>query len=285
MVKKEKLMSISNLLIMSVTFLLLGFFISLDVSLQTAIKSLEEQAQITVFFKDDFPEDSIKTLKSELEKDKRISSVNYISKEDALNIFKEINKDEPILLESISASILPASLEIKASNVGELEIISTEVEQKDGVEEVRFLRDVVGRFKTWSHIVYIFGFVLVAIFLTISYSVVIGMLRTVINSRGTELEIMKLVGASDDFVKKPLVYQGVFFGLLSSGIASLLMIISGFVLNFTGVYAKGLTLGFISGLYINPVLFMLLVSIILLLSGFMLGYFGSISAIKKYLKY
>jgi cell division transport system permease protein len=92
-IKKDKLLSASNLIVMTVTFLLLGIFISVVVYSQTALKYLEEQAQITIFFKDEFTQDKILGYKTNFEKDKRILSVKYVSKEDALRIFKEMNKE------------------------------------------------------------------------------------------------------------------------------------------------------------------------------------------------
>ena len=284
--KKEKLMSVSNMLIMVITFFLLGIFIYVIVFSQTALRYLEDEAQVTVFFKDEFVENSILDLQKEIEQDPRISGVKYVSKEDALRIFKEINQDEPILLESISASILPASLEIKTKDLSDLNTVALELSEKEGVEEIRYFEDVISEFKYWSRVTYIIGFVLVAVFITISYSVIVAMLRTTISSRGIEMEIMKLVGASNNYVKKPFTYQGMFFGFVTAGIASLMMIIIGAVVQYgSGFFSKGLAIGFIPGVFISPLLFSGILVLILVLSGGLLGYFGSNSAIKKYLNY
>lgn len=283
--KKEKLMSISSFLVMLVTFVLLGVFINVVVLSQTMLRYLEDQAQITVFFKDEFGEDKINPFKDQLASDERISEVTYISKEEALRIFKEINKDQPVLLESISASVLPASIEIKTDKISDLESLSNELREKEGVEEVRFYKDVVQRFKSVSTAVYIVGLILVVSFFVISYSVIISSLRTAINSRGNELEVMKLVGASDSYVKNPFVYQGVFFSVVSALGASIIMILIGFGMGSLDALSKGLSLGFLPGIFISPVVFSLILSTVLLISGFLLGYFGSSTAIKKYLKY
>lgn len=283
--QKEKLMSVSNFLLMGITFLLLGIFIDVVVISQTALRYLEDQAQITIFFKDDFGEDKILPLKENIERDTRVASVTYVSKEEALRIFKEINKDEPVLLESISASILPASLEVKAKNIGNLDKLTNEYKSQEGVEEVRFYKDVVSRFASTSRAVYIVGFILVVSFFLISYSVIISALRTSINARGKELEIMKLVGASDSYVRDPFMYEGVFFSMVSAAAASVVIILLGVGIDRWGIFSKGLSIGFIPGFFINPITFDTILAFILLLSGFLLGYFGSKTAIKKYLKY
>lgn len=282
---KEKLMTVSHFLVMGITFLILGLFINIVILSQTALKYLEDQAQITIFFKDEFGEDKILPLKDKFEQDTRIGAVRYVSKEEALRIFKEINKDEPILLESISASVLPASLEVKAKNIANLDNLTNEFKTMEGVEEVRFYKDVVARFRSISTAVYIIGFILVVSFFVISYSVIISALRTTINSRGPELEIMKLVGASDSYVRNPFIYQGVFFSMISAVSSSIIMILIGVGISKLNIFSKGLSLGFIPGFFMDPIIFSLVLSFILLVSGFMLGYFGSNAAVKKYLKY
>jgi cell division transport system permease protein len=284
-VKKEKLLSVSNILIMTVTFVLLGLLINIIVFSQTAVRYLEEQAQVTAFFKDDYSVDQINSLKDKLSGDKRVSSVIYVSKEDALRIFQEINKDEPVLLESVSAGILPASLEIRSANIANLKPIAEELNGVDGVEEVRYFEDVISKFKYWSTIIYITGTLLVLVFFIISYSVVIAALRTTINSKGAELEIMKLVGASDDYVKSPFIHQGVYFGMFSAFIASVLMILLGVGITVSNVFPKGLGLAFIPGVFVTPWIFSVILTVVLLGSGFLLGYLGSSAAIKRYLNY
>jgi cell division transport system permease protein len=283
--KREKLLVISNISAMTVTFVLLGVFISIIALSQTALRSLEKQAQITLFFKDDFPETSIGELETRLNQDQRILETNYVSKEDAYAIFSELNKEEPILLESISASILPASLEIKTKNLDDLPVLSEELSNIDGVEEVKFFQDVIEKFKNWSNIAYTLGFILVGVFLTISFAVIMITLRLTIAAKGEELEILKLVGASDEYVKKPLIQQGVFFGLTSGLLASAILLVGALVIQLTGTFTGKIELGFMPDLLLSITVFMLLLSFVLIALGFALGYFGSLAAIRKYLKY
>ena len=234
-IKREKLMALTNITVMTITFLILGVFISLVFLTQTAIKHLEEQAQVTIFFKDDFSEQNILSMKQKVESDKRVAAVNYVSKNDALKIFMEINKSEPILLESISANILPASLEIKAKNISTLKNLAEEYSKTDGVEEIKYFKDVIDKFSYMTKIIYIAGSSLLAVFLIVSFSVILITIRLTIQSKGTELEILKLVGATDSYVKTPLIYQGVFFGLISAVISSSFLFLLFSILQFSGV--------------------------------------------------
>ena len=284
-VKKEKLLSISNIFAMTVTFILLGLFIHVIVYTQTALRLLEKQAQITVFFKDEITESKIMEIQNSYKNDERVLDVTYVSKEEAFKIFTDINKNEPKLLENISAQILPASLEIRAKNISTLNTLSEEFGKLDGVEEVKFFKDVIDTFRYWSMVVYLVGFVLLSILLIISYTVIISTLRMTIHARGTELEILKLVGASDQYVKKPLLAQGMFFGGLSALISAVFISALSTYMNFSGIFKEGLSIAFIPGFSLGHLTFALIVSVILIISGTALGYFGSTTAVKKYLKY
>ena len=284
-IKREKFLSLSTLIIMTITFTVLGFFLSLIVFSQTAVKYLENQAQITIFFKDDFFEKNILSLKEKYEKDKTISNVNYVSKEQALKIFTDLNKNEPILLESISANILPASLEIRAKRLSSLSALATKFEKQDGVEEVRYFKDVIENFRFWSNLYHLIGLGLVLIFATISFSVVIALIRMTINSKGEELEILKLVGATDVYVKRPFIFQAVFFGLVSSVLSFIISVV--WILSLVGSRFFGdiKTVFILPVVEVNIFVYLIILGVILVLSGALLGYFGSLTAVKKYLKF
>lgn len=284
-VKKERILSFSNILIMTITFLVLGIFLSVVFVSQSTLTYLEQQTQVTAFFKDDFVEKDILEFKEILEQDQRISNVEYISKEEALRIFTEINKDEPLLVESITANILPASIKVQTNKIEDLEIIAEELSGSPGVEGVKFFKDVVSQFQSLANVLYIVGFVLTAIFLFISYSAILVTLRTYISRKGTELEILKLVGASNEYIQAPIISQGLFFSLISSAIASIILLGGGLAINFMGIFEEGLLVPFMSDYRINLIVFSAVLSSILLFSGLLLGYLGSKSAVKKYLKY
>jgi cell division transport system permease protein len=286
-VNREKLFTASNLVVMTLTFLVFGLFVLIEVLSQTALSRLEKEAAVTVFFKDDFGEPQILTLKSQIEQDKRVYSVKYVSKEDAFNIFKELNKDEPLLLESVTANVLPASLEVKAKNVSVLTKLSDEYSKVEGVEGVKFFKDIIERFNFWRGVLSIGVGLVLAILLFVSFSIVVSTVRTAISLRGMEYEILKLVGATDDFVKKPLIYQGVMYGGVAAFIAGLVYAVLIVIALFSGLLGSlGITnLVLVSGLAIPAWLFAIVLTLVLTLCGAALGYVSSVSAVKKYLNY
>lgn len=285
-IKKDKFLSVAIIVSMIATFLILGSFITTFVFTQTAVKSLENEVMVSVYFKDDFSTQSILNLKEKLSKDVRISDVRYVSKEDAFKIFTLLNKGDKLLLESVTASILPASLELKAVNISDIETIATEMRKESGVEDVRFFKDAVNRFKMWSSIVNMVGLTVVGVFLFISFSIIVIALRLTISAKGVEISILRLVGASEDYVKKPLVAQAVMYSLLSSFIAFVLLFITLNFLVFEPLFRgeKLTILSYIPSLQIGSFLYSVVLGIFMLLSSLILGILGSTTAIKKYLK-
>lgn len=283
--KREKFLFFSNITAMSVTFLILGAFVTIIALTQTAIRNLEKQAQVTVFFKDEFPEENIQKLEIELLADPRVSETRYISKEEAFTIFSELNKEDPILLDSISASILPASLEIKTKSLDDLPNVANELSEVDGVEEVKYFKEVIEKFKSWSKIAYTVGVSLVGLFFVVSFSVIMITTRITINSKGKELEILKLVGASDNYVKKPIVQQSLFFGVISGLIASAALVLMSLALHFSGIFNGQIEFSAFPDLTLSLTVFVTLLSFLLIAIGFTLSYLGSLIAIKKYLEY
>lgn len=283
--KREKLVATSNIFAMTVTFLFLGVFISAIAASQTLLRTLEKQAQVTVFFKDDFKEADILNIKTSIEADPRVYSVTYVSKENALEIFKALNKNDPEIIQAITANILPASLEIKAKNIKDLAGLAQLFEKNDSVEEIVFMADTINKFKVISTTIYVIGFTLAFVFLIISFTAVVVALRLTIANKGRELEILKLVGASDNYIKKPLIHQGVFFGVVSASLASCLLATCALILKYGKNITTRVEFAFFPNLSVGLLEFSLGLSAFLILVGLALGYFGSQTAINKYLKY
>ncbi|MEZ6255650.1 MAG: permease-like cell division protein FtsX [Patescibacteria group bacterium] len=288
LLRRERFLVVFNVLIMATTFYILALFLTSFVFSQTLIKNLSEQAQISVFFKDDFPEANILSIKENLEADPRVLSVIYVSKEDAYKIFTELNKDEPILLESVTSSILPASLELKAKEIEDLSIMSSELRQMDGVEEVQFLEDVIEKFKTWAFTANVVGLGLVSVLAFNAYAVILMTIRMVISSKKTELSILKLVGATDSYVKSPMIQQSILFSLMGAFVAFVFFAITILAVNYSGYLPSAdsiVLLTFFSKTRVTLWVYLVVLFVLLHFSGFLLGYFGSWTALRRYLKY
>jgi cell division transport system permease protein len=299
--KKDGLFTTSNLIVMTITFFVFQTFLLFATFSQTALKKLEREALVTIFFKDDVPETRIMELAKELKANPKVYEVTYVSKDDAFKIFKELNKNEPLLLESVSASVLPASLEVKTKNVRNLEELARQYEQVDGVESVKYFKDIINNFSAWSRAIIVgIGFIFL-MFAFLSFSILVSTIKSGITARKTEFEILKLVGASDEYIRRPLMTQGLYYGalacIISSSIWVGLFLVGGLARIFDGIgFEKvhtnifGIKLSYsvfylIGGLRVGYWFLLLVLIISTLILSLTFAALSARTAVKKFLTY
>lgn len=283
---KEKVISFISVVAITISFTLLSFIISFLVLSNTALSILQKQVQIRAFFKDSFDEAQILQLKSELEADSRIQEVGYTSKEDALRIFKDLSKNDPVLQEALSTNILPASLEIRANNVSDLDALYEELMLNENIESIKYLKDIKDKFSYYANIVTGVSIFITLMFFIVSFGIIISTIRINIFQKKDEIEVMRLVGASDDFIRKPFIYQGLVYSMSGSFIAGLISFILSLVIFFTNFLGiKDLGYVFILGNFkIHFLVFSFGLAILVNIIGYLLGRIGSKTAIQNYLQ-
>ncbi|PIS21775.1 hypothetical protein COY33_01670 [candidate division WWE3 bacterium CG_4_10_14_0_2_um_filter_42_7] len=215
-IRRTPYLSLSVVLVIAFTFFLTSIFSAILFSSSKILNYLESKAQITAFFQVDFPEDQILSIKQSLLKSDQISEVAYVSKEDAFKIYTGEHQEEPELLESITAEVFPASLEIRAKDLSYLPEVVSQLKGKEGVEDVIYYKDIIDRFRVVSRAIRFTGLGLVLSMCLISLLVIMLTIGLSIRVRSDELEIMQLVGASDSYIVLPHVFQGAIYGAIAS---------------------------------------------------------------------
>ncbi len=210
---RDKGISFAALLVTTLTFFVTTVFVLVTLGSHVALDYLESRAQLTAFFKPETLEEDILELKSRLEDSDSVLEVTYTSKEEALEIYRQDYQDEPALLESISANIFPASLDIRAEGIESLDSISQVLRNNEMVEEVVYFQDVAQNFKRVSDVVRKGGLVLVAVFATISLFIILLAIGMSIHSKREEIEIMRLIGVGKWYIRLPFLLQGAFYGV------------------------------------------------------------------------
>ncbi|MCL5004260.1 MAG: permease-like cell division protein FtsX [Patescibacteria group bacterium] len=237
-IRRSRFLTLASVFVMSLSFLVFLSFASAFVFSHFLLRSLEDKAQITVFFKTDVAEPTILEIRDTLLKRSEVESVKYVSQNDALKIYLGQHQDEPGLLEAVSANILPASLEIKTRKISSLNSLAAELKARPEVEEVVFFKDVVETLGRWAFILRVVGLALVSAMLLVSLLVVLLSVGISVKIRADEIEIMRLVGASDGQVTSPFIWQGAIYGLFSSAISFIIFAVT---LIFTVPYLKFFT--------------------------------------------
>lgn len=275
---------------MSLTFFVAALFIVLALFSSSLLSYFETQPQITAFFKDSKTQKNIGELQTRLQKDPQIESLKYVSKEEALRIYKQDHQDEPLLLEMVTKEILPASLEIKAKNIEYLNEIAARMEKEAGVEDVIYQKDVVDKLLSWTRSIRAAGGLFLIVLAIETLLIVLIIIGMQIVGRRREITILQLIGASSWYISMPFLLQGSIYGILGGVLgwaASFGML--AYQAPFFESLLKGvgrLSLSFAPQFTIWPFSteLMLLILASTALSGCLLGIFGSFIAVHRYLK-
>ncbi|HXS15430.1 MAG TPA: permease-like cell division protein FtsX, partial [Candidatus Saccharimonadales bacterium] len=167
-IRRSPYQAMAAILIMMLTFLAVSVFAILIIGSTKVITYFESKPQVTAFFKDTAHQTDIDSLKNDLLATGKISSVKFVSKQEALTIYRQQNKSDPLLLDLVTADILPASLDISATNIADLGDLSTYLKNSPAVQEVVYQQDVVSSLTKWTNAVRIIGIVLIALLAIVS---------------------------------------------------------------------------------------------------------------------
>lgn len=287
-IRRSPFQAMAAITTMFLAFLLGGFFLLISLTSATVLQYFEGKPQITVFFTDKAGQSEADQLKKILESTGKVSSMKYISKSDALEIYKQQNKKDPLLLELVNADILPASLEITATDPKYLKDLDPEIRKADGVEEVIFQKDVVDSLIAWTNAIRLIGLILAGILVVDSILIIFTVIGMKIAVRKEEIEILKLVGASPWYIRMPFILEGGFYGLVGSGTAwailyGLIIWSRNYILSFLGV------IPIIQTIIGNPLgtTFILYSSGffgIMVIFGLIFGIIGSLFSVGRYLR-
>jgi cell division transport system permease protein len=210
--------------IAALTIIFLTFFIFTTSALRSynseqILQHFEAKPQAIAFFADSATRDQIQALMDKLERTEKVTELKYISKEEALAIYREQNKDDPLLLDLVTADILPASLEVSAIKSSFLPELVEMMKAEESVEDVLFQEDVTVQLTNWAQtvrreglqsIIYLVIAAILIIFVIISMKIAI---------KKEEIEILRLLGASTGYIRIPFLLEGIFYGVFGSSLA------------------------------------------------------------------
>ncbi len=278
-IRRSPYQAIAAILIMSLTFLTISVFSIISLLSIRIIDYFESRPQISVFFNPDTPQETIELTKQRIESTGKASSIIFISQEEALAIYREFNQDEPLLVELVSADILPPSLDVKATEVSDLTSLAEVAQESEGVDRVIFQKDIVDTLSTWTNAFRQVGVLVILILSIVSVFVILTIIGIKITNRRGEIEIMKLIGASDWFIRTPFILEGVFYSVVGAFV--------GWAVSYSALLIFGSSLqSFFSGVPVFPIepIYMLIILGIQIMAAVILGVVASFIAVFRYLK-
>lgn len=212
-------------------------------------------------------------------KTNKISNIKFVSKEDALKIYREQNKSDPLLLELVTADILPASLEISTLKIEDLSEINNMLKDYPLVSEVVFQKDLVSVLTSWTNALRSIGLGLIIVLSLVSIFIMVIIIGIKISQKKQDIEIMRLIGADRWYIRWPFLFEGIFYG----GVGAIL----GWLIS-TGAlwYATPFLSSFLKGIPIFPLPLVFLFGLLgmEIIVAIILGTVSSFVAVLRYLK-
>jgi len=226
-IRRTPYQSLSAFLILFFTlFLSLMLFVSLTF-LYSTLSYLETKPQVTVYFQNKALENQIFKVRDELMSSGKVLNIKYISKNEAFNIYKQLNKDNPLLLEMVSADILPPSLEIYAKKPVYLPEIAEYLKKQGDIDEVQYEKDIVDKLLILTNTIRKTALIFFSYLILMSIVVLTTTILFKIALKTSEITLLKLIGATNFYIRKPYIMESLFLGItasiLSFGIFSLLI--------------------------------------------------------------
>jgi cell division transport system permease protein len=291
--RRNWVMSLVAVSIIYISLLLVGAFFLMSSVINEMASSFESKVSIQVFLKDDAADTDVQALQAAIQQMPNVKSIAYVTKDQALAIFKERTKNTPQLVEQLRNNPLPASIEVALVSPREVQgvvdlivknpltakVVKTPANlgtPKD--TDIRYGQNVVEALFAATGVVRLFALGFLILLLIVSLVLIGNTIRLAIYSRRREIGIMRLVGASNWFIRTPFLLEGVLQALIGSALAILTLLAAQAVivpwlqgnLKFIPVAIGGVTMAQLSAL--------------LILSGVAIGLLGSGSAIRRYLK-
>ena len=273
------LMSVTAVTTTAVCILILGIGLLVDAHVEGIVRNVGQDVAVTAFFPEDIGQERIDEVVSSVEGYPEVNESAYVSKEEALERFRETFADQPDIAGSISSDVLPASIEIQLNDSSDSNAVADRL-RAEGFQddEIRYPQQTVDRLNQ------ITGYLIwglrgaTALFFVASVLLIFNTIRLSIFARRKEIEVMKLVGASDSFVRTPFVLEGLVQGLIGAIPAALLVVWMDSL--FVGWAQENLPFLPISSGAVNA----LIVLFFLLFVGALVGVAGSFFSVRRFLK-
>lgn len=285
--KRNGWLSFATVSVLAISLYIISVTIILGVTANIVLKNIQDKINVSVYFNSDVPEERILEIKNKLVDFQEIQSIEYVSSAQALEQFKKMGDKNPSItqaLEEIGENPLLGALVIKAKLPSQYDLItkaisnstfSTDISRIDYDEN----KTAIDRLTNIMKLVEQVGLTLGIVFVFIGILITFNAIRLTMYAHKQEFEIMRLVGASNIYIKMPFIFEGIFYGAVSSIVVMLALFV-------TSKLLVPITRGSIGG---GDILTFYLSNFLiifggLLVSGILLGTISGLIAIRRYLK-
>lgn len=277
----HKFLNAITIVTIAISILIVSAFSLFFVNANEIINSWKKGIRIMAYLKPGVPEVKIPELKQKIKRINGIQDVRFIPKSKALQLLKKQMKRQSSLFENLKENPLPDAFEIRliasSQNQDEVEIIATRLESFPQVDEVEYGKKWLGRFTNFFNLFKLIGYAMGGLFFMAAVLIVANTIRLMLYSRREEVEIMRLVGATDRFIKAPFYIQGLIQGAFG-GIIGITILFITFMFISSSV-DQGFSPGLFTIKFLSPGAFFGII-----LYSMFVGWIGCYISLKQFFK-
>ncbi len=215
-IRRSPYQALSAVMLVWVTFFV-GYVLTLFlVGSHRVLEYFETRPQVTAFFTQTTSAEQLSQHREDLLQQPQVTEVKMVTQADALEIYRQQIGNDPVLLELVTADILPPSLEISTRSLDDLAGIAEAVQGFAGIDEVVYQKDIVDSLRYWTTLLRQIGIGTLAIFASIAGLVIVVITSMRIASRRAEIRIMRLMGATKWYIQQPFLLEGALYGITGS---------------------------------------------------------------------
>jgi cell division transport system permease protein len=287
--RRNWVMTLGAVITIYLSLLLVGVFLATGVIINSVVKSVEDKVTIQIFLKDGAATTDVNSLQQGLLSDPAVAGVQYTSKDAALQKFKQDMKQSPEIIQQLEGNPLPASLDVTLKDPREVQAMVDKIkvnplflkvaDRPDNPEEsLKYGQQVVKKLFAFTQVVRWIEIAFVIMLGAVSLIFINNTIRLAIYARRKEIGIMRLVGASNWFIRTPFLLEGIFQALIGAGLA---------ILSVAGLQAAimprlGDALPFLPVSMDSAATAQ--IALVLVLAAVFIGLLGSGFALRRYLK-
>lgn len=284
-------LSVAATAVMMVAITIILMTIVVNITARNAISELSKSLKVSVYLTDDVKDSEITRLRAELTDNMYVSDVTFVSKEEAQSRFTESFKNDPELLEGLAlvgGDTLPASLEVSVSDLSKIEEVGAIPEREDYKNTVDSVtlgktdaKKTIDRAASAQRYITTASLIAAVIFAVVSMLIIFNTIRMAIFTRSEEIKIMKLIGATPNYIRGPFLVESSLYGVIAGIIAASLIVTGTYSLlgklanqaEFASTYDFLTQYHIIVAIYVGAILI-----------GILVGMLSSMMAMEKHLK-
>lgn len=278
---RNRSMGLASITSISSVLMILGLVLIMVLSINNLVMDTKDKFdEIQIYIEDDVSDEKLSSIEDKIKNNEGVLSVMYESKEQALENWKKDWEENAYLLDGIETNPLPNSYIIQLKNLEYADSVVDSIKGMEGIEKIQYNKEITENLILVSNYIRLGGIIITGVLIFVSIFIISNTIKITVASRKREINIMKYVGATNDYIRGPFIIEGVLFGLIAA-LISIVVVYYGYGYFFDSI--KETLFSMFTVVLAPPEDLFSDIAIIFIAIGVGIGALGSLLSLKRYL--